>query len=72
LQNATFAMVTGGDSVVFGPANGSVSLKDGIFVGKNGKFNWQAAGDSTIYADLDVIPSISILSQTGRRECHFA
>jgi hypothetical protein len=53
LQNATFAMVTGGDSVVFGPANGSVSLKDGIFVGKNGKFNWQAAGDSTIYADLD-------------------
>jgi hypothetical protein len=21
--------------------------------GKNGKFNWQAAGDSTIYADLD-------------------
>jgi hypothetical protein len=53
LQNATFAMVAGGDSVVFGPANGSVSLKDGIFVGKNGKFNWQAAGDSTIYADLD-------------------
>ncbi|MCE6990717.1 hypothetical protein [Dyadobacter sp. CY323] len=53
LQNATFAMVTAGDSVVFGPANGSVSLQNGVFVGKNGKFNWQAAGDSTIYADLD-------------------
>ncbi|KAA6441421.1 hypothetical protein FEM33_02605 [Dyadobacter flavalbus] len=53
LQNATFAMVAAGDSVVFGPANGSVMLKDGIFVGKNGKFNWQAAGDSSIYADLD-------------------
>lgn len=53
LQNATFAMVTANDSVVFGPANGSVSLKDGVFVGKNGKFNWQAGGDSSIYADLD-------------------
>ncbi|WP_353722742.1 hypothetical protein [Dyadobacter sp. 676] len=53
LQNATFAMVAGGDSVVFGPANGSVSLRDGMFVGKNGKFTWQTAGDSTIYADLD-------------------
>ena len=53
LQNATFAMVAGGDSVVFGPTNGSIALKDGIFVGKNGKFNWRAAGDSSIYADLD-------------------
>jgi ribosomal 50S subunit-recycling heat shock protein len=53
LQNARFAMVTGSDSVVFGPANGSISLQDGIFVGKNGKFDWQAAGDSSIYVDLD-------------------
>ncbi|TLU97865.1 hypothetical protein [Dyadobacter luticola] len=53
LQNATFAMVTASDSVVFGPANGSVALQSGIFVGKNGKFNWQAAGDSSISADLD-------------------
>ncbi|QRR02921.1 hypothetical protein [Dyadobacter sandarakinus] len=53
LQNATFAMVTAGDSIVFGPANGSIALKDGNFVGKGGKFSWQAAGDSSIYADLD-------------------
>ncbi|WP_031529580.1 hypothetical protein [Dyadobacter crusticola] len=53
LQNAKFAMVTGSDSVVFGPSNGSISLQDGIFVGKNGKFDWLAAGDSSIYVDLD-------------------
>uniref|UniRef100_UPI003F6E8CDD hypothetical protein n=1 Tax=Dyadobacter sp. TaxID=1914288 RepID=UPI003F6E8CDD len=53
LQNAKFAMVTGSDSVVFGPSNGSVSLQDGIFAGKNGKFDWLAAGDSSIYVDLD-------------------
>ncbi|MCE7063078.1 hypothetical protein [Dyadobacter sp. CY343] len=53
LQNAKFAMVTASDSVVFGPANGSVALQNGIFVGKNGKFDWLAAGDSSIYADLD-------------------
>ncbi|NIJ50895.1 hypothetical protein [Dyadobacter arcticus] len=53
LQNATFAMVTASDSVVFGPANGALSLQNGIFVGKNGRFNWEAAGDSSIYVDLD-------------------
>lgn len=54
LQNAVFGMVAAGDSVTFGPTNGNVSLKDGIFVGKNGRFTWAAAGDSSIYADLDV------------------
>ena len=53
LKNATFAMVTAGDSAVFGPTNGNVSLRDGIFVGQNGKFTWEVAGDSSIYADLD-------------------
>ncbi len=53
LQNATFGMVTAGDSVVFGPASGNVSLRDGIFVGKGGKFTWQMTGDSSIYTDLD-------------------
>ena len=53
LQNATFGMVAAGDSVVFGPTNGSLSLKDGIFVGKSGRFNWAVAGDSSIFADLD-------------------
>ena len=53
LQNAVFGMVAAGDSVVFGPTNGNVLLKDGIFVGKNGRFTWATAGDSSIYADLD-------------------
>ncbi|HEV7381349.1 MAG TPA: hypothetical protein VGN64_16235, partial [Dyadobacter sp.] len=33
VQNAMFGMVAAGDSVVFGPTNGVVSLQDGIFVG---------------------------------------
>ena len=53
LQNAIFGMVAAGDSVVFGPTNGSIALQDGIFIGKSGKFNWAAAGDSSIYVDLD-------------------
>jgi hypothetical protein len=53
LQNAVFGMVAAGDSVVFGPTNGNVSLQDGIFVGKNGRFNWASAGDSSIYVELD-------------------
>lgn len=53
LQNATFAMVATGDSVVFGPSTGNISLQNGVFVGKSGKFNWAIAGDSSIYADLD-------------------
>jgi len=53
LQNAIFGMVATGDSIAFGPTTGSISLKDGIFAGKGGKFNWQTAGDSSIYTDLD-------------------
>ncbi|MCF0059582.1 hypothetical protein [Dyadobacter sp. CY356] len=53
LQNVIFGMTGSGDSIAFGPATGSVSLKDGIFAGKGGKFNWQAAGDSSVYVDLD-------------------
>ena len=53
LQNAVFGMVAAGDSVTFGPTNGVISLNNGIFVGKNGRFTWAAAGDSSIYADLD-------------------
>ncbi|SEJ57783.1 hypothetical protein SAMN04487995_5415 [Dyadobacter koreensis] len=53
LQNAVFGIVATGDSVAFGPTTGSISLKDGIFAGKGGKFNWQTAGDSSIYTDLD-------------------
>lgn len=53
LQNATFAIVTAHDSVTFGPSTGSVSLREGTFVGKDGKFTWAMAGDSTIYVDLN-------------------
>jgi hypothetical protein len=53
IENAMFGMVAAGDSVVFGPTNGVISLQDGVFVGKNGRFDWTAAGDSSIYVDLD-------------------
>jgi hypothetical protein len=53
LTDATFGMVTGGDSVAFGPSSGHVSLRDGIFVGKGGKFTWENLGSADIYADLD-------------------
>ncbi len=52
LTNARFAMVTANDSVSFGPSIGSVSLRDGTFVGKGGTFTWATAGDSSIYVDF--------------------
>ncbi|GAA4437052.1 hypothetical protein GCM10023091_15810 [Ravibacter arvi] len=52
LQNASFAMVAHGDSVVFGPSTGSVSLHNGIFVGNGGRFDWKSAGDSLVYVQL--------------------
>ncbi|MBB5287551.1 hypothetical protein HNQ92_005715 [Rhabdobacter roseus] len=53
LQEATFAIVTAHDSVAFGPSTGSVSLREGTFVGKGGKFTWEAAGNPALYAALD-------------------
>lgn len=52
LQNATFAMVAARDSVTFGPSNGRLSLREGSFVGKGGRFTWATAGDSSIYAEF--------------------
>ncbi|WP_373514013.1 hypothetical protein, partial [Persicitalea sp.] len=52
LQEAAFAMVSGGDSAVFGPSTGAVSLRGGTFVGKGGKFDWTVAGDPSIYAEF--------------------
>ena len=52
LKDASFAMVSGGDSAVFGPSTGAVSLRAGTFVGKGGKFDWSVAGDPSIYVDF--------------------
>lgn len=52
LKNVTFAMVAHQDSVVFGPSVGNVSLREGTFVGENGKFDWSVAGDSLIAIEL--------------------
>ncbi len=52
LQEATFAMVSGGDSVIFGPSTGAVSLRACTFVGKGGKFDWTLAGTPSIYVDF--------------------
>ncbi|PWJ59844.1 hypothetical protein CLV98_10118 [Dyadobacter jejuensis] len=53
LEDAIFAMVTSGDSVVFGPSTGKLALKEGIFVGEKGAFSWATAGDSSISVALD-------------------
>lgn len=52
IKDATFAMVAVGDSAVFGPSTGSVSLREGTFLGKGGKFNWELAGAPDIYAEF--------------------
>lgn len=52
LKEASFAMVSAGDSVVFGPSTGAVSLRAGTFVGKGGKFDWTVAGTPSIYVDF--------------------
>src|SRR5690606_15253495 len=52
LQNARFAIVSAGDSVVFGPSSGSVALDEGIFVGQGGRIDGKSAGDSLIYAEF--------------------
>ena len=52
LKEAEFAMVSGGDSAVFGPSTGAVSLRGGTFVGKGGKFDWTVAGDPSIYVEF--------------------
>ncbi|TDB68965.1 hypothetical protein [Arundinibacter roseus] len=52
LSKGQFAMVTASDSVTFGPSEGSVALREGLFAGKGGKFSWASAGDSTMYVDF--------------------
>lgn len=52
LKNVTFGMVSHQDSVTFGPSEGSVSLREGTFVGKDGKFDWSVAGDSSVFVEL--------------------
>ena len=70
LKDAVFAMVSGGDSAVFGPSTGEVSLRAGTFVGKGGKFDWTVAGDPSIYAEFGdysfnaVIPKLTVENAT--------
>lgn len=52
LKNVSFAMVAYQDSVTFGPSEGSVSLREGTFVGKDGKFDWSMGVDSSSYVSL--------------------
>ena len=70
LKEAAFAMVSGGDSAVFGPSTGAVSLRGGTFVGKGGKFDWTLAGAPSIYAEFAdysfnvVIPKLTVENAT--------
>jgi len=78
VKNAVFTMVTANDSVSFGPSQGSIALREGIFVGKDGKFNWEAAGDPSIYAVLPeytfsvVNPKLSVENVTLHNDTRLA
>ncbi|GAA4411340.1 hypothetical protein GCM10023187_37000 [Nibrella viscosa] len=53
LKNNTLAMVANGDSVLLSETGGDLMLKDGIWVGKGGKFTWELAGRPDIFVTLD-------------------
>ncbi|GAA4446697.1 hypothetical protein GCM10023189_02160 [Nibrella saemangeumensis] len=53
LNNSTLVMVANGDSAVLSETSGNVLLKDGIWVGKGGKFTWELAGRPDIFVTMD-------------------
>jgi hypothetical protein len=52
VKNGFIAIVTAGDSVVLAQTSGDLLLKDGVFVGKGGKFTWENAGRADIFVTL--------------------
>ncbi|MFD2572447.1 hypothetical protein ACFSUS_17540 [Spirosoma soli] len=52
VKDASLAMVANGDSAVLSNTTGDLMLKDGIFVGKGGKFTWELAGRPDIFVTL--------------------
>ncbi len=70
IRDVSFAMVSANDSAVFGPSTGHVSLREGTFLGKGGKFSWEMVGAADIYAEFAeysfnvVNPRITVESAT--------
>lgn len=52
LSNASLAILANGDSAVLAGTSGDLMLKDGIFVGKGGKFTWASVGRPDIFVTL--------------------
>ena len=52
LKDVSLAIVANGDSAVLNNTNGDLMLKDGILVGKGGKFTWETAGRPDIFVTL--------------------
>jgi len=52
VKDASLAMVAFGDSAVLGNTSGDLLIKDGVFVGKGGRFTWETAGRPDIFVTL--------------------
>lgn len=52
LKNGFLAITTAADSAVLAQTTGDLLLKDGVFVGKGGKFTWENAGRADIFVTL--------------------
>ena len=52
LNDASLAIVANGDSAILANTNGDLMLKDGVLVGKGGKFTWATAGRPDIFVTL--------------------
>ncbi|WP_037325742.1 hypothetical protein [Runella zeae] len=49
-KNVNLVMVTANDSVVLSQTNGNLGVKEGIWVGEQGKMTWEVAGTPDIFA----------------------
>ncbi|GAB2554097.1 hypothetical protein GCM10027085_51480 [Spirosoma aerophilum] len=52
LKDVSLAMIANGDSAVLANTSGDLMLKDGVLVGKGGKFTWATAGRPDIFVTL--------------------
>lgn len=52
IKDASLAMIANGDSAVLSNTSGDLMLKDGVFVGKGGKFTWASVGRPDIFVTL--------------------
>jgi hypothetical protein len=53
LTNAVFVFASASDSVVLDNTSGSLMFKDGVFVGKGGRFNWSSVAMPQVFVDFD-------------------